>query len=139
MAPYSAAYQVEWYAKNKDALQARRRAKYAADAELRARKIAQVAQHRERLRASKPQRPEEYNVSFSRASELLGVTVWVIRGWVQKKYIPNPYKHGKQLWFTTDQVNLMKELNVFLQNNGRVMKNSRSQLEDITNYVWSNW
>lgn len=128
----------DWYQKNKKNLLKKRKSRYENDKEYREAALRRSKEQRDRKRQQK----ENYlhNVPFTDAAQQLGVTVWVLREWRSKNYFPEPKKRSGRLWFQPSQVELLERIRVFFEEHGvRVTEAKRSALEDVINFVYSNW
>lgn len=109
----------EWYSKNKEALNAKRRERYKKDEALRAKTREQQAKYR----ANNPRKStagaplyREVNGTLIRvfrigeAARLVGRKEQVLRKWERDGLTPKPTLEGKQRYYTEVQVVLLREL-----------------------------
>jgi hypothetical protein len=134
---YDSVYQAKWYEDHKDDLRKTRKAKYDTDAEYKKAAKKRAADRRALLRLPKP---EGLDFTFDSVAAELGITVWSLRGWRKNEYYPEPQKFGGRMWFSSNQVGLLKELKDLIAKLGvRVGQSKRGLLEDMCNYVSANW
>jgi hypothetical protein len=63
-----------------------------------------------------------------------------MRQWRKKQYFPEPQYHGGRLWFTADQVVLLRRLKEFFEANGtKTWKAHRHELRDLVESVRAKW
>jgi len=116
LTPAAAAYR-KWYAKHKAEFNRKRAEKYAADEGLR-----QAAQRKQQLyRETKPREVASgqhfrmvkgHQVEVFRigsVSEMIGRNEQTIRSWERKGYIPKPTIKSTHRFYTTKQVQLLRE------------------------------
>jgi hypothetical protein len=131
-------YDKDKYAKNKAAISAARKIRYANDPVYREAVIA-------RTRAARPvakplESPEGYTYTYAEVCKLLQVSVWVVRGWREKSYFPDPYAQDGRLWFTEDQANQLWSLAHFFKANGsRLDDGTKEQLDNLVALTYANW
>lgn len=126
-----------WYAKNRARLSEKRAKRYREDASYRAAALERSRQQRE---TKKPVTTDVHAVSFSDAAQTLNVTVWVLREWRRKNYFPEPHRRDGKLWFTSEQVLLLKKLQQFFYEQGsRVTEAKKPALESVIGLVYANW
>lgn len=126
-----------WYEKNKKRLAEKKKKRYADDAEYR---NAIKARSREQRKEKTPVDDNGFNVSFSMASELVGVGVWSLREWRRKNYFPEPVVRQSRYWFNSHQIDLLRKLADFFAVHGiRTKRNSADKLNDICQYVHNHW
>lgn len=135
--PYSREYFSGWYAKNRQRLSEKRRERYQSDPELRKRMIENATRRRAETRKAPP---DGYTHTFDRTSKELGVPVWTLREWRRKNYFPEPLEFGRGVYFTQNQILLMKKLAEFFQTHGpRLRALDRGELQKIVSLIYSNW
>lgn len=128
-----------WYQKNKQRLSEKRSKRYREDAAYRTAALERSRAQREAQKAAQPA-VTDYTVSFMDAAAEIGVTVWVLREWRKKNYFPEPHRRDGRLWFTSDQVNLLRKIGKFFAQHGsRVTEALRPSLESVTSVVYANW
>lgn len=125
-----------WYDKNKKTLSARRKARYHNDPQYRQKALDN---RRKSLPKSDPL-PEGYVHTFSDAADMLDVSIWKLREWRRKNYYPEPLEHGRALYFTQAQVELLGKLRNFLSTAGmRMTDEAKNHLDVLTNLIHANW
>lgn len=133
-------YYAKWYDANKTQLADKRRDRYANDPEYRAKMLKNRAKYTEKKRVELLSTlPDAYTTTFSEAAEKLKITLWRLRNWRSNKYFPEPYQHGKCLYFTDDQMFLLEKLNEFMGDKPRLSRDDVHVLDDLTNFIFSNW
>lgn len=129
-----------WYQKNKQALSEKRKERYKNDPEYRAKALENRKKQIERTPKLKDSRPEIYTHNFAQAAEFLGVSSWRLRNWRENSYYPEPYKHGRELWFTQQQVYLLKDIVTFFdKHSARMTKDIEDELQELVAFVAVNW
>lgn len=131
-------YFAKWYGNNKEQLSDKRKERYHNDPVYRQQVLASRAKHLEKIRVLTSLNPA-YTTTFSEAAEELGITLWRMRNWRTNHYFPEPFQHGKFLYFTDSQVALLRKLNEFMGDKPRLSKDDRHTLDDLTNFIFSNW
>lgn len=103
-------YYNQWYARNKDQVLERRRARYRASAKLREREKARVREYRKsRAVAVGPKRFSKRATAWS-----LGIGYGTFCKWVVQGVIPKPtVQQGSRLVYTEQQVHLLRPLVAF--------------------------
>jgi hypothetical protein len=129
-----------WYEKNKQALAEKRKARYRNDPEYRAKALENRKKQIARTPKVRDALPESYKYNLVGMSEKLNVSIWRLRDWRGKDYFPEPYKHGRELWFTDHQALLLGDLGKFFQNhNGRITKTNEDELQELVGFIAVNW
>lgn len=129
-----------WYKKNKKALSEKRKERYKNDPEYRAKALENRRRQIERTPKVRDSRPEVYTHSFAQAAEAIGVSTWRLRSWRDNNYYPEPYKHGRELWFTQQQVYLLKDIVTFFdKHSARMTKAAEEDLQELVAFVTVNW
>lgn len=127
----------QWYAANKARLSEKRARRYREDASYR---DAALKRSRNQRQTIKKVITDGFTISFEEMSQLLGVTVWVLREWRRKDYFPEPWHRDGRLWFKQDQVGLLSRLQNFFEVEGvRVGETKRQKLQEVVSLVYSNW
>lgn len=127
-----------WYERNREAVSAARKKRYAEDPAFKKAAIARSRQYRLNKRVEPC--PPGYEMNLEDLAEKLEVTIWVLRGWREKNYFPEPRMNARQLWFTSLQVQLIAGLAQFMKERGpRVSSADKSDLEDLVGLIYSNW
>lgn len=127
----------KWYKDNAERLKAKKKNLYDTDAQYRERALATSKKHRDAKR--KPQ-PDGYTFTFDQAAGIIGVSTGTLREWKKKKYYPEPLRHNSRMWFTENQILLLRKLNEFFTEQGiRMGATKRGMLEDKVNWIISNW
>ncbi len=133
-------YYSKWYETNKGDLAKKRRERYATDPVYRKQMLDNRAKYMAKKKAQQMSSlPEQYTITFSEAAEKLGITLWRLRNWRSHGYFPEPYQHGKYLYFTESQFNLLGRLNEFIADKPRLSRTDTEKLDDLTNLIFSNW
>jgi hypothetical protein len=108
----------DWYARNREEYNAKRKAKYAEDSTHR----TAVIERQKDYRKDKPRQPSDgrhfrkiagHEVEVFRigyAAEAIGRTIQIIRTWEKEGKIPLPSIPGGHRYYTLNQVKLMTEL-----------------------------
>lgn len=129
-----------WYQKNKQSLSEKRKERYKNDPEYRAKALERRKAQIERTPKLRDSKPEIYAFSFNAVAEELGVSAWRLRNWRENSYYPEPYKHGRELWFTQQQVYLLKDVVKFFDKHGsRLTKVAEEELQELVAFVAVNW
>lgn len=129
-----------WYQKNKKSLSDKRKERYKSDPEYRAKAIENRKRQIERTPKMRDLKPEMYTVSFSMAAEAMEVSLWKLRNWREQDYIPEPHRHGRELWFTNQQLLLMKDLATFFNTYGpRPPKEVEDEFQELIAFIAVNW
>jgi hypothetical protein len=128
-----------WYAENRARLSSKRAKRYREDPAYRSAALARSRQQRE----NKKQETvivDGPTISFSDAAQALNITVWVLREWRRKNYFPEPFRRDGRLWFSHEQVELLKKLQLFFfEHGGRVTESKKPALEGVIGLVYANW
>jgi len=103
----------DWYHKNKQQLAAKRKKLYAENPEYRQRALEASKRYRRGERT--PPMPPDAPISFSEAAERLDVGNSTMREWRRKKLFPEPKHHKGQLFFTENQVSLLRQIKHILK------------------------
>jgi hypothetical protein len=129
----------DWYQENKQRLSEERKRRYAEDPEYR--KQALKASERQRRGERTPPIPPDAPISFAEAAKRTGIGVSTLHEWRRKKYFPDPKRHnGRRLWFTENQVQLLKNLKEFFRKDGRKpWKIKRDGLKEVVASIGAGW
>src|SRR6266567_7122792 len=128
----------DWYHKNKQRLAAKRKKLYAENPEYRQRALE--ASRRSRRGERAPPTPPDVPISFAQAADRLDRGISTLREWRRKKYFPEPKRQNRGLWFTENQVSLLKKLKEFYQVYGkRPGKVKHDRLNEVRAFIWGNW
>lgn len=132
------AYQ-RWYANHKKELSEKRKKRYQEDPVYRQACLDRKAKQVEARRG--PPVDPQYTHNLTQAAEELDVTLWALRSWRDKGYIPEPHAHHKGLYFTTAQVGLMKLLAKFFSEVGRasLTPEQEAEVQQISDLIRANW
>lgn len=126
-----------WYARNKARLSEKRARRYREDSAYRAKALLRSRQQRA---TTKSVVRDGYTVPFREAARQVGVTGWTLREWRRKNYFPEPRRRDGRLWFTPEQVGLLRELRQFFRQHGvRVKASTRDALGDVVALTYANW
>lgn len=131
-------YFSNWYEKHKEELSAKRKHRYATDPEYRAKALARRAAQREKIREQSPVNPV-YTKTFSDAAKELGISLWRLRNWRLNNYFPHPHSHGKFLYFTDFQVQLLQKINEFVGENPRLNAEEKEKMKELSDFIYANW
>lgn len=127
-----------WYEKNKERLSQRRKKLYAENLAYRERALQASRRYRRGERT--PPVPADAPISFVQAAERLAIGASTLREWRTKKLFPEPKHHCRGLWFTENQVSLLKELKAFFQKyRMRPGKIKQDRLEEVKASISANW
>lgn len=129
-----------WYQKNKQALSEKRKERYKNDPEYRAKALENRKRQIQRTPKLADSKPEAYSFGFTSVCEELGVSAWRLRNWRENSYYPQPHWHGGQMWFTQQQVYLLKDIVKFFDKHGaRITKQAEEELQELVAFVAVNW
>lgn len=137
----------KWYASNKEQFNAKRRARYAANAQYRKKAINNSRQGRERTRPTGDEGAlirmvgvNEVKVyRISSVSLQIGVPVPVIRAWERKGIIPNPsFGRGHRV-YTKNQVKLMKKIAACVVKFKADKKELKEKLINLKPFIYEQW
>ena len=126
-----------WYEENKKRLSEKRKNRYAADAEFRERCL-----ERSRKRAQAIAQPvtDGCTISFEAAPERIGITIGVLRDWRRKHYFPDPTGRSGRLWFTEDQITLLRKLKTSWYQIAFTSRHRKwERLKDLREFIYANW
>jgi hypothetical protein len=127
----------QWYLKNKARLSEKRAKRYREDPGYRA---AALQRSRAQRALKKEPTTDVHTVSFHEAAQALDITVWVLREWRRKDYFPEPVRRDGRLWFSSAQVEALRQLRDFFRAQGaRVTEATRGALENVTGLIYANW
>ena len=126
----------QWYQTNKETLSANRKNRYATDAEYRE---ACLERSRKRQAAKLQPVADGYTISFESAAERLGVTIGVLRDWRRQHYFPEPRSRTGRLWFTENQIQLMRQLKQLDVNHCTGWKKRNRKRKELSGFFASNW
>jgi len=125
-----------WYEKNKQAVSEKRKKRYAQDPAYRQRAV-EASRRRRRGESTARTRPEGL-ISFKETPERIGVSGSALHGWRRQKLFPETKHYGGQLWFSQQQVLLLKHLKNAVYGRRRwYMKSDR--FKEVIAYVKDNW
>jgi hypothetical protein len=128
----------KWYEKNKDVLSAKRKERYQNDPVYRQQQLENRRRQLAKQRGVSPLDPA-YTTTFSEAAEELGITLWRLRNWRNNSYFPEPHSYGKFLYFTDNQVGLLKKLAQFIADKPRLNADDKDKLQDLVQFIYGNW
>lgn len=134
----SSDYFSTWYEKNKEELSRKRKERYQTDPAYREAALRNRAKQIERQRGLSPLNPI-YSTTFSEAAEELGITLWRLRNWRTNNYFPEPYSYGKFLYFTDNQMQLLRNIKEFIGDKPRLTMEDKEKLGSIVNLIFANW
>lgn len=129
----------DWYDRGgKERLAEKRKARYKADPEYRAKAKQSAKVYRGKTRDAQP---EAYSVEFSDAAARLAISTATLRAWARKGWYPAPLVYGRHLWFTEQQVEYLQSIAGFLNQHKHDLKNEAIRLDfDIkVQLVHLNW
>lgn len=127
-----------WYLKNKERLSAKKKERYANDAEYRER--AKENSRRHRVPVSRADIPEEYLYTSITAAEVIGITEWRLREWRTSSFFPTPAFYNGRIRYTSAQINLLVLLkDWFLEHGSRYSIRNKSSFDDLRDYIYANW
>jgi hypothetical protein len=127
-----------WYQQNKQRLSDKRKKLYATNAEYRERALE--ASRRSRRGERTPPTPADAQISLAQAAERLGIGVSTLHEWRRKQLFPEPKHHNRGLWFTENQVSLLKELKGFFRvYRMRAWKIKQARLNELRAFLLTNW
>lgn len=132
----------QWYAKNKDDLAKRRKAKYLSDPEYKQKAIERAQSYRSKKAAeARTKLDPKYTHTATEAAELLGVSPAVLRGWHKRQLYPTPLEFQGKRYFTEAQVALLSTLSQYLQSIGwrAFTEEERQKLAATSATVFANW
>jgi len=131
-------YNREYYQRNRERNNERRRARYQSDPEHRA-KLAGIAAEkwRAKAKAKAKVRPSAYVYDLQGAAEQLGISFWTLREWKQKNYFPQPAVFNGKMWVTQNQLLLLSKLKEAMARSGRSTRQERVDLAIAM--VYCNW
>jgi MerR-like DNA binding protein len=128
----------DWYQKNKQRLSQRRKTQYATNAEYRQRALE--ASRRRRRGERTPPTPPDAKISLAQAAEQVGIGTSTLREWLRKEFFPDPKRHNGRLWFTENQVSLLKMLkDYFKVYRMRPWKIKQARLNVLLALILANW
>jgi len=85
-------------------------------------------------------RPFRAPISFSQAADRVGVGISTLREWRRKKLFPEPKHHNRGLWFTENQVMLLKNLKDFFKvYRMRPWKIKHARLNELRALIFESW
>jgi hypothetical protein len=127
----------DWYQQNKQQLSEKRKSRYAEDADYRQR----VKEASKRNRESGPLPTPVGHLFFSQAADRLDITVARLREWRSKDYFPEPLQQNGRLWFSENQIGLLKELQQFFVLHGkRTWRTYKKQLlRELVEHIHASW
>ena len=109
--------------------------RYATDAEYR-----QACIERSRKKASVEPVTDGYTISFESATDRIGATIWELRTWRRLHYFPEPKHRGGRLWFTENQIQLLKKLKEFnFINRYGHWNTKREERKKLCEMIFANW
>ena len=134
-------YSKEWYQKNKERISKERKERYRTDPVFRAQSIARVKARRKAKPKVKLYPGGDYLYTYAETARQVGVSVWVLRGWREKDYFPEPYAFDGKLWFTPQQVGWLNRLHKFFVVNGPRGSSDQYQdaLKSLVRLTYANW
>jgi hypothetical protein len=130
----------KWWAnpENRKALSEKRKERYATDPEYRQRVLDARHAQQQKARVLSPLNPA-FTTTLSEAATELGITVWKLRHWRDQSWFPEPHSHGKFLYLTDNQVELLGSLKEFLDQYPRLPARAKEELQDLVGLVYANW
>lgn len=135
--PQAEAYS-RWYNKNKEALSEKRKKRYREDPAYRAACLERKARQSKSNKVAPV--PEDYVKNLTETSEWLGVSLWVLRSWREKGYIPEPYTHATGVYFTEWQLSYLQKLRDFFATATRPLSlEDQGTLQGISDLAHANW
>lgn len=130
----------KWYATHKLELAAKRKKRYESDPVYREKAIKNAANYRVKQQSQIDPVPVQYTFTLSLTAKALGVAVTTLRKWQEKGYFPVPYEYRGRMYFTDNQVGLLKGLVKFMRGHGRSLTTaSIRQLSSMTDFLTVNW
>jgi hypothetical protein len=130
-------YFKKWYEKNKTRLADKRKKVYSTNVEYRQRALDRSSEQRAKIRQA---HPAGYEVVFPAAAEILNIPLATLREWRRKKYFPEPKHHQSKMWFTPNQIRLLRVLDNFFTRSGpRPQVAEQWRLDALVDWVHSNW
>ncbi len=128
----------KWYEQHKEQISAKRKTLYAENAEYRKRAVE--ASRKSRRGERTPPVPVDAPIPFAEAAESLGIGKSTLREWRRKKLFPEPKHHNRGLWFTQNQVSLLKGLKAFFQKyRMSPWKIKQDRLKEVRAFISANW
>jgi len=98
----------KWYQQHKQELSEKRKKLYADNPEYRKQRIEASRKYRRGERT--PAVPTDAPISFSEAAKRVGIGASTLREWRRKKLFPEPKHRKGHLFFTENQVSLLREI-----------------------------
>ena len=123
----------EWYDKNRQEFNAKRKNRYQTDPEYKERAKAAAAQRRQAVKAS-----SRTGNSVADVCEMLGVSPWLLSRWKTAGYIPVENLKGYQ--FTANQMQLLGALRDCMDANkgsGAEVMRKREEIVQVVHHNWS--
>jgi hypothetical protein len=126
-----------WYKANRERVLAKRKQRYAQDPEYRQRAV-EASRRRRRGEVAPTTPPDDAPISFREAVERVGVSGSALHSWRRHKLFPEPKRYGGQLWFSQQQVLLLKHLKDRVYGKRRwYMKSDR--FKEVIASIRDNW
>ena len=128
----------KWYQKNQQRLSDKRKKLYAENAEYREQRLEASRRYRRGERTLPV--PADAPISLAQAADRVGRGSSTLREWHRNKYFPEPKRHNRGLWFTENQVSLLKTLKEFFKKyRMRRGKIKQDQWKEVRAHIYSNW
>lgn len=129
-----------WYRINKQTFSEKRKERYKTDPEYRAKALENRKRQTQRTPKVSDTKPEVYSFGFMSVCQELEVSAWRLRNWGENSYYPQPYWHGGKMWFTQQQVYLLKQIATFFKKHGaRITAQAKEELQELVAFVAVNW
>lgn len=123
----------EWYDKNKQTLNDKRKSRYHTDPEYREKAKAAAAERRKLVKAA-----NRTGNSVADVCEVLGVSPWLLSRWKTAGYLPVDNLKGYQ--FTANQMKLLGTLRDCMDANkgsGAEVMRKREEIVQVVHHNWS--
>jgi len=131
-------YEQQWYQKHKKRLSAKRKKLYVENTEYRQKAQERSMQYRNGERT--PTIPADAPISMAAAAACIGVGKSTLRDWRRSKYYPEPKRYKGRLWFTQNQLSLLRELKRVLRlYKMRPLKMKQEKLKEVCELISSSW
>jgi hypothetical protein len=131
----------KWYEQHKEEIAAKRKKKYAENAEYREQRVEASRRYRRGERTT-PGRaaPPDAPISFKQAAKQLGRKRSTLQGWCRLTYFPTPKLHKGAYWFTEHQVTLLEKLKECLDIHGKRRGYiDYARMKEVRAFVAANW
>lgn len=141
----------EYYAKNRDAFNKRRRDRYKNDPEYRAKVNGQTAAYRKRVADNEIEyvpiivKVKGKSRKLWRMGKLCEVCERpsdTVRRWEALKLVPKPYMQGRHRLYSMNQINLVKRLSKWMAINSHKIQHDKSkkkELRELVREIKSKW